>query len=189
MSSYLVLKRLAAADGQHFPGEVLVDPDNAGILMERRFIQVVPDDFKPATARSRAPERAGSGARQPSTKGKAAVSIGEAPARPEPPTTTTPEPPPLPTVEEALEAGYSQEGAEALAAGEEATDEQKQLVESETKALEEALTARPEILKLAAATEEKVSSLLELSDDDYKELVRTFLTEPGAGTVGAAVDD
>lgn len=187
MSTYLVLKRFKHQGIDNMPGSMITGVESASILMERGFISPVPDNFTPppATTRARASESAGSGARRPSTKAEplprtSAVTIGTPVGSGQPNNQTNS---PLPTVKQALEAGYSQEAAERMARGE--FDPQD---ENETKALEEAMNARPEILDLARATEESLGTLLKESDEDYKELVRTFLTAPGAGTVGAAED-
>lgn len=150
MSTYLVIKRLKQRGEDHMPQTLLVDPENAKILMDRGFITPVPDNFTPPTSSKASKEDA----KLPETE--------------------------LPTVDQLLEVGYSQEAAELLASG-----ETSELVESETKVLEEAVNARPDILELSRATEAKISVLLELSDEDYQELSREYL----GGTVGAAAGD
>jgi len=49
MSSYLVVKRIRE-DRTYLPGEMLVDPPAAAILMERGFLLPVPDNFVPPPA-------------------------------------------------------------------------------------------------------------------------------------------
>lgn len=71
------------------PGEILVDPPFAAILMDRGYLQPVPDDF---TAPTPVAPRSYGRPSQPKEERR-------------------------PTVEEALAAGNSQEDAEALAAG------------------------------------------------------------------------
>lgn len=48
MSTYLVTKRIKE-DRVYLPGEMLVDPLNADILMARGFLTPVPDNFVPPT--------------------------------------------------------------------------------------------------------------------------------------------
>lgn len=51
MTTYLVVKRMQE-DRDYLPGEVLKDPDiPVGILMQRGYLQIVPDNFrsKPAS--------------------------------------------------------------------------------------------------------------------------------------------
>lgn len=53
MSTYVVLKRMYE-DRHYMPGEVLVDPDiDVDILMNRGFLQVVPDNYTPPARGSR----------------------------------------------------------------------------------------------------------------------------------------
>lgn len=52
MPSYIVTKRLEAGDGSHFPGDVMVDPDNLDILVARGYLQEVSDDHADKVAES-----------------------------------------------------------------------------------------------------------------------------------------
>lgn len=163
MSTYLVLKVMTSEDGKHYPNELLVDPDNAGILMERGFIVPVPDSFTPPgvakTTKAAKPEP------------KTSRAPKEAPT-----TATTTEPTePLPTVEDFLEAGYSQEAAEALAKG-----EGSELANNETKLLEEAADKRPNAVALSKKLDASVAEVMGLSDEDYSEAVKA-LGEAEAG--------
>lgn len=55
MSTYVVLKRMRE-DRHYMPNEVLVDPDlDVDILMQRGFLQVVPDNYTPPKGKSSEP--------------------------------------------------------------------------------------------------------------------------------------
>lgn len=150
MTSYLVKNRLTMGDGHHFPGEVLVDPEGADILLARDLIMPVPEDYKsPKSSKAAKPEE----------KTEEATDNGSEP----------------PTVEQLLEAGYSPKAAALLAQG-----KTNVLVDNETALIERAMAERPDAIKLAAAVDSSLGEVMELSDDEYDEAVQALVAaDPG----------
>lgn len=142
MTTFLVIKRMKE-DRTYMPGEVLVDPERSGILVERGYLTIVPDDY-----------------------GKKLEALEEMGAR-------------RPSVQEALDAGYSEEAAKSLAAG---RDTKK--VREETEKINERLSrrdARPDLAKIAELLGSTEAEVLELSDEEYDEVVKENLVNSATG--------
>ena len=175
MSSYLVMKRMRYQGVDYMPGTQLIDPADAVVLMQRGYLVLVPDNFTPPSpvSVSRASESAGSKVRHADSKLDSSESNAAAASGNDNNQTTDP----LPTVDQALEAGYSLGVAEILTLG--GWDE---TAENETKALEEVYDTRPEALALAKTLDSSLAEIMGLSNEDYEEAVKAFGAETPAST-------
>lgn len=168
MTTYRVNKATSIAEGRYGPGDVITDPDRAEILLDRGFISIVPDDYESS---EEAPAKTSHGSKpepssteestedaEASEESTEAVTAGE-----EDNAESGDEPP---TVEEGLEAGYSQEAAEVLASG-----ESSELVDSETEKIDSLISTRPDAVRVAKALGASLDEVAELSDADYDDAV------------------